>query len=84
MGQFIVEAFGILYIVDQNATGRGIKLFVREEIPSKIVFIKNYIIEAFFIEINLKTEIVTKLLLQSKEKKLPDFEQMLGFICICL
>lgn len=66
MGQFIVQFFGVLYRVDQNATGRGVTLFVREEIPSKIVFIKNYIIEAFFIEINLKTEIVTKLLLQSK------------------
>ena len=66
MGQFIVQVFGVLYRVDQNTTGRGVTLFVREEIPSKIVFIKNYIIEAFFIEINLKTEIVTKLLLQSK------------------
>ena len=84
MGRFIFEAFGVIYRVDQSATGGGITLFVREDIPWKIVFIKNYIIEAFFIEINLKTEIVTKLLLQSKEKKLPDFEQMLGFICICL
>ena len=33
MGRFIFEAFGVIYRVDQNATGGGITLFVREDIP---------------------------------------------------
>ena len=42
------------YRVDRNGNGRGIMLFVREDIPSKLLSVENSPIEAFFVEINLR------------------------------
>ena len=42
------------YRVDRNGNGRGIMLFVREDIPSKLLSVENSPTEAFFIEIDLR------------------------------
>ena len=46
--QFITEGFGVPYRVDQNANGRLIMLFVREDIPSKPLSVENPPTEGFF------------------------------------
>ena len=56
IGHFIIEGFGVPYRVDRNANGGGIMLFVREDIPSKLLFVENSPTEAFFVEINLRKE----------------------------
>ena len=44
------------YRVDRNGTSGGIMLFVREDIPSKLLSVENSPTEAFFVEINLRKE----------------------------
>ena len=52
--QFIIEGFGVPSRVERNGNGEGIMLFVREDIPSKLLSVENSPIEAFFVEINLR------------------------------
>ena len=54
IGQFVIEGFGVPYRVDRNANGGGIMLFVRDDIPSKLLSVENSPTEAFFVEINLR------------------------------
>ena len=54
IGQFIIEGFGVFYRADQNVNGAEIMLFVREDIPSKLLSVENSPIEAFSVEINLR------------------------------
>ena len=41
IGQFINEGFGVPYRVGRNVNNGGIMLFVRGDIPSKLVFVEN-------------------------------------------
>ena len=41
IGQFIIEGFGVPYRVGRNVNNGGIMLFVRGDIPSKLVFVEN-------------------------------------------
>ena len=54
--QFAIEGFGVPFRLDRNSLGGGIMLFVREEIPSKLIgqYKLNSSIENIFIEINLE------------------------------
>ena len=54
MGQFIIEGFDVPYRVDRNANDGGIMLFVKENIPSKLLSVENSPTETFFVEINLR------------------------------
>ena len=54
IGQFIIEGFGIPYRVDLNGNGGGLILFVRADIPSKLLTVENSPAEAFFVEIKLR------------------------------
>ena len=56
IGQFQIEDFSTLYRKDRDKNGGGILLYVREDIPSKLVSFKNddTNIEHFFIGINLR------------------------------
>ena len=47
-GQFIIEGFGARYRVDRNGIGGGLMLFVREDIPSKLLSAENSPTEALF------------------------------------
>ena len=48
IGQFVIESFGLLYRVDWNGNSGGIMLFVREDVPSKLLSVENYPTKAFF------------------------------------
>ena len=56
IGQFQIEDFSTPYRKDRDKNGGGILLYVREDIPSKLVSFKNddTNIEHFFIGINLR------------------------------
>ena len=56
VSQFCIEGFSTPFRLDRNAHGSGILLYVREDIPTKLIkstkFEKH--IENLFIEINLR------------------------------
>ena len=56
--QFLIEGFSVPYRLDRTAKGRGILLYIREDIPSKrikkVTFDESF--EEFFIEINLRSK----------------------------
>ena len=51
--QFNIEGYHT-FRLDRNEYGGGILLYVRDDIPSKFIPIKNSTIEGFFIELNLR------------------------------
>ena len=53
-GQFLISGYSSLYRFDRNCRAGGIMLYVREEIPSKLLSIENQPIEGFYVEINLR------------------------------
>ena len=53
--QFHIEGYCI-YRLDQNEYGSGILLYVREDIPSKLIPMQSSPIEGFFIELNLRNK----------------------------
>ena len=50
--QFHLEGYGTPYRLDRNANGGGILLYIREDIPSKLLN-TDLSIEGFFVEIRL-------------------------------
>ena len=52
-GQFLIPGYGVPYIIDRNCHGGGIILFVREDIPSKLLSTENALVGGFYIELNL-------------------------------
>ena len=52
-GQFHIHGFSEPYRFDRNSSGGGILLYIREDIPSKLILTK-LTIEGFFSEINLR------------------------------
>ena len=52
-GQFIIPGFAPPYWFDRNSKGVGLLLYLREDIPSKIIFIFKFPVEGFVIEVNL-------------------------------
>ena len=56
--QFLIEGFSAPYRLDRTAKGGGILLYIREDIPSKLI--KNVTVdtsfEGFFVEINLRSK----------------------------
>ena len=54
--QFLIEGFGPPFRSDRNSHGGGILVYVREDIPCKLIPMKNCSIEGFFIELNLKSK----------------------------
>ena len=56
--QFAIESFSSPFRLDRNSSGGGIMLFVREEIPSKLLseYKPNSSVENIFIEINLRSK----------------------------
>ena len=51
--QFYLQCFATPYRLDRNANGVGILLYIRKDIPSKLLNI-DLSIEGFFVEIGLK------------------------------
>ena len=52
-GQFQLHGYSELYRLDRNGYGGGTLLYIREDIPSKIIESKMNI-EGFFVEFNLR------------------------------
>ena len=55
VGQFLMDGYSVPYRLDRDGTGGGILLYIREDIPSKILSI-NRNIEGFIVEINLRNK----------------------------
>ena len=53
VGQFLMDGYSVPYRLDRDGNGGGILLYIREDIPSKLLSI-NRNIEGFFVEINLR------------------------------
>ena len=51
--QFFMNGFSSPHRLDRNCNGGGILLYIREDIPSKLLSIERDLTEAFFVEINL-------------------------------
>ena len=51
--QFFMKVFSSPHRLDRNCNGGGILLYIREDIPSKLLSIERNLTEAFFVEINL-------------------------------
>ena len=64
-GQFLLHGYSEPFRLDRNQFGGGLLVFIREDIPRRILNIKQLTIEAHFIEINLrKKKVVVMLLIQ--------------------
>ena len=55
VGQFLLDGYSIPYRLDRDGNGGGFLLYIREDIPSKLLSI-NRNIEGFFVEINLRSK----------------------------
>ena len=53
IGQFLLNGYSTPFRLDRNAHGGGILLYVREDIPSKVLLVEENLIEGFIVEINL-------------------------------
>ena len=56
IGQFLLNGYSTPFRLDRNAHGGGILLYVREDIPSKLLLVEENLIEGFFVEINLRNK----------------------------
>ena len=60
--QFLMQGYSTPFRKDQTSKGGGILLYVREDISCKIIKTEpDAYYERFFIEINLRRKVVTKL-----------------------
>ena len=61
-GQFHIHGLSAPYRFDRNSNSGGILLYIREDIPSKLILTK-MTIERFFVKINLRKKRLGPLLL---------------------
>ena len=54
--QFLLNGYSTSFRLDRNAHGGGILLYVREDIPLKLLLVEDNPIEGFFVEINLRNK----------------------------
>ena len=54
--QFLINGFSTPYRFDRNARGGGIFLYIREDIPSRLLSSETSPIEGFFVELNLRNK----------------------------
>ena len=55
-GQFFLDGFGTPSRLDQNRNGGGIMLFIRNDIPGKVVSTDDRPIESFYVELNFRNK----------------------------
>ena len=55
--QFLIQGYVPPYRLDRNFYGGGILVYMREDIPCKLIPMKNYTMEGFFQELNLRSKI---------------------------
>ena len=56
IGQFLLNGYSTSFRLDCNAHRRGILLFVREDISSKVLLTEKNPIKGFLVEINLRNK----------------------------
>ena len=56
IGQFLLNGFSTHFRLDRNTHGGGILLYVREDIPSKLLLAEENLIEHFFLKIKLRNK----------------------------
>ena len=56
IGQFLLNGYSTPFRLDRNAHGGGILLYVREDIPSKLLLVEENLIEGFFVRLNLRNK----------------------------
>ena len=67
VSQFLIDGYTPPFRLDRDNRGGGIMLFVREDIPCKLLSVENHPMEGFYVEIKLrKTKWLLLLLLQPK------------------
>ena len=54
VGQFLIDGYGPPIRLDRDINGEGLMLFVREDIPCKLLSLGNRPMEGFNVEINLR------------------------------
>ena len=54
VGQFFIDGYGPPIRLDRDIHGGGLMLFVREDIPYKLISVENKPMEGFDVEINLR------------------------------
>ena len=52
-GQFLIKRYSAPYRFDQDAQRGKIMLFIKEDIPSKLLVVEDFLTKDFYIEINL-------------------------------
>ena len=53
-GQFLIEGFGKPFRLDRNKNGGGIMLFVRSDVPAKVISTDENPFESFYVELNFR------------------------------
>ena len=53
-GQFLIKGYSAPYRLDRDTQRGGIILFIREDIPSKLLALEDLPTEVFYVEINLR------------------------------
>ena len=53
-GQFLINGYSELFRIDRKSQGGAIMLYVREDIPSKLLGVETSPTEGFYVEINLR------------------------------
>ena len=53
-GQFLIKGYSAPYRLDRDMQRGGIILFIREDIPSKLLALEDLPTEVFYVEINLR------------------------------
>ena len=56
LGDFLIGGFSKHYRLDRDSLGGGISLYVRGDIPSKLLEVETKPIEGFYVEINLHND----------------------------
>ena len=54
VSQFLIDGYTPPFRPDRDNNGGGIMLFVREDIPCKLLSVENHPMEGFYVEINLQ------------------------------
>ena len=52
--QFLIEGFGKPFRLDRNRNGGGIMLFIRSDIPAKVISTDKNPFESFYVELNFR------------------------------
>ena len=53
VSQFLIEGYTPPFRLNPDNNGGGVMLFVRDDVPCKLLSVENHPMESFYVEINL-------------------------------